>query len=372
MIKFIKPIDGDCLNIYDGIYFENSLTFSVTVECDTGSVCINGIKCVAESGNRYTAKITISESVNFITAENTESGEVAGIKIYYYGNCINLYRISVDDSILFLKDINDHKDIYNTVFENPLLALFKKAQELYDAKVHINLFYEYNDTAMQCFQKHKQYFNLSMMTDKFKDEFIQNSGWLHFSFHSRSEFPDRPYENTSYERIETDIKLVKAEIQRFAGDEISPPVTTLHWGSSNETGVRALRANGYKLLNGEFDETPDGKSFVSYHYSAEFTRHVRFRDFWKDNGLDVIFSKYDAVLNKYKHISDIIPVIEKIKLNPHIGGFMELLTHEQYFYDDYQSYIPEYSDILLAVCRYVFENGYKGMFFTDLWNLSDR
>lgn len=370
MINFIKPIDGDCLNIYDVAQGDNPL-LRVIIESEKGDgVFINGIKCTKDNNSMYTAQMALNDGVNFITAENTDTGEVAGIKVYYYGNRTGFYRLSIDDSILFLLDINENKDVYQSVFENPFLALLKKAHDLYGAQVHINLFYEYNNLAMRCFQKHRDYFNLSMMTDKFKNEFMHHSDWLHFSFHARSEFPDKPYENTLYNRIDSDIKLVRSEIERFAGCSISPPVTTLHWGASNETGVRALRANGYKLLNGEFDESPDGKSFVSYHYPAEFTRHIRQRDFWKDNNLDIIFSKYDIVLNKFKQTDKMLTELKKIKSNPHTGGFMELLTHEQYYYDDYQSYIPEYSNIVLAACKFLTESGYRGMFFTDLWNLS--
>lgn len=370
MIKFITPIDGDCLNLYDGIISKDGLTITVTAESDSGEIYINGVKCDVLPDMKYTAQITFDGRTCFITAENMTNGEVAGIKVFYFVNRTGYFRISVDDNILFLKDINDNRDKYTSVFENPFLALYKKAHDLYGAKVHINLFYEYDKDAMSSFKNHKEYFNLSMMTGKFKDEFIENSGWLHFSFHSRAEFPDRPYVNTTYARIDSDIRLVKGEIERFAGAQISPPVTTLHWGVSNETGVRALRANGYKLLNGEFDETPDGKPFVSYHYPAAFTRHVRGREFWKDNSLDVIFSKYDTVLNKYRHASDIIPVLENIKANVHTGGFMELLIHEQYFYEDYKSYIPEYGDIVLTACKWAAENGYRGMFFSDIWELN--
>lgn len=369
MIKFIKPIDGDCLNINDVDQEVNPL-ITVITESDKGDVYINGVKCVFGINNRYSAQIALDSGINFITVENTETGEVDGIKVYYYGNRTDYYRLSIDDSIMFLMDINENKNIYRSIFENPFLAFLKKAHELYNARIHINLFYEYNDISMLCFKKHKTPFNLSMMTDKFKKEFIHHSDWLHFSFHAKSEFPDRPYENTSYKRIENDIKLVKTEIERFAGANISPPVTTLHWGASNETGVRALRANGYKLLNGEFGESPDGKSFVSYHYPSEFARHVCKRDFWKDYELDVIFSKYDIVLNKFNTTDEMISELKKIKSDPHTGGFIELLTHEQYFYDDYKSYIPEYSNILLNACEFLTESGYQGMFFTDFWNFS--
>ncbi|MBQ8310565.1 MAG: hypothetical protein IJX80_06105 [Clostridia bacterium] len=40
----------------------------------------------------------------------------------------------------------------------------------------------------------RPYFNLSMRTDKFKEEFHANADWLKLSFHAKSEFPPKPYQ----------------------------------------------------------------------------------------------------------------------------------------------------------------------------------
>lgn len=328
-------IDGDVLNKYDG-----------EVTADGLLADINGQELSLKAG------------------EN----KLDGMTVYYHPDCTGYFRISVDDNILFLQDITDNADIYTSIFDNPYLAAFKKTHDLYGACVHINLFWEFDDDAASRFTKHKRYFNLSMTTDKFRDEFDANSDWLHLSFHAKSEFPDKPYEFTDYERIDGDIKRVKTEIERFAGKRISPPVTTLHWGASNETGVRALYANGYKLLNAEF-ALMDGKPFVSYYHDVDTVTHCMGRDFWIDHKTGVIFSKYDIVLNHYKAPFDMLKRLEAVSSDPHTGGFLEMLIHEQYFYDDYQSYIPEYGNIILAAAKFAHDTGHTGKFFTDVWKL---
>ena len=39
------------------------------------------------------------------------------------------FRISSDDNILFLQDINKNKDTYSSIFENPYLAMYKMAHD---------------------------------------------------------------------------------------------------------------------------------------------------------------------------------------------------------------------------------------------------
>jgi hypothetical protein len=89
------------------------------------------------------------------------------------------------------------------------------------------------------------------------------------------------------------------------------------------------------------------------------------RDFWVDTCEDVVCSRCDLVLNLYK-LPEIVPLLEKINSNPHRSGFLELLIHEQYFYDDYTAYIPEYADIVLAAARWAYENGYKPSFLSEV------
>ena len=61
-------------------------------------------------------------------------------------------------------------------------------------------------------------FNLSEMTDAYKEEFKANSDWLKFGFHARQEFPDYPFVNISYDDMKKDFENIKREVVRFAGE----------------------------------------------------------------------------------------------------------------------------------------------------------
>ena len=53
-------------------------------------------------------------------------------------NFVKRFRISSDDNILFLKDLSEGD--YKSIFDHPYLAVYKKAHDLFGAKVHLNLF----------------------------------------------------------------------------------------------------------------------------------------------------------------------------------------------------------------------------------------
>ena len=360
-MRFVSPIDGDCMNIHDGEMKNGYLTIPVKVSAPAGAdIAINEKKAEFD-GTYYVSEVPLKTYRTTIIADNRTDGTQTTIAVYKLEDCIGKFRISVDDNILFLADLTRNQDRYTSLFDNPFLKAYKKAHDLYGTKVHFNLYYEYLDAEEDraTFSAERPYFNLTMMTDKYKQEWKENADWLKLSFHARSNYPDKPYENTDYARIDEDITLVHREILRFAGPDSLSPVTTLHWGASNETGVRVLRSHGYKGLNGYFELNANGEKSVAYCYPIPLVKHIDTRDFWVDNVENVVCSKTDMVLNCYK-LEQIEPKLEKICADPHKAGFVELLIHEQYFYEDYNAYIPEYEEILLTASRFLTERGYQG------------
>ena len=53
-----------------------------------------------------TANIPLKDYKNVIEAMDTVSGEKISIVVYRLKNVVNKYRLSLDDNIWFLKDIN--------------------------------------------------------------------------------------------------------------------------------------------------------------------------------------------------------------------------------------------------------------------------
>lgn len=364
-IKFIFPTDGDFVNSLDGKILGNGLEIDVKVQADKNQeLYLNSTK-MTETDSCYTAKVVLNGYRNALVYKNSKTGEKEIITVFSIFDDVKRYRISSDDNIIFLQDITKNKDKYTSIFENPYLAVYKKAHDLYGAKVHINLFYEFDDKARSLFSTPREYFNLSMMTDKFKDEFRANSDWLKLSFHAQSEFPDKPYKFATREKITEDCVRIVREIIRFAGVEVLTNTTTVHWGEANRDCVKGLRALGIKYLAGYFDPADDGEPIVSYYLSTDEVAHLHGRDFWYDKSEDIIFGKIDWVTN----IGALNFVMDKIKQateNPGNAGFVSFMIHEQYFHSDYTNYLPDFEDRVLLPAKYLFEKGYTGAHFSDV------
>lgn len=365
-IEFISPINGDCVNDRDGIVKDGILYLDVNVKYNPKSkVCINGISAFEKEEGIYTACIGISGYRNIITAQDEIAKVSESIIILFMPDAVGKYRISVDDNILFLRDITKNKDVYKSIFDNSYLQVYKKAHDLYGAKVHLNLFYEANEEMSKRFNGDFEYFNLSMMTDKFKNEFIENSNWLKLAFHSYAEYPRNPYKDTPPEVITNDCIKVLKEITRFAGKECISNSTTIHYGEATKLSIRALRNLGFRSFTGFFELNKDNKPMVSYYLDPELVKHVGGRDFWYDTEEDVIFGRIDEVLN-VKTDEEYEKLFNDVINDKYRNGFVSLLIHEQYFYKNYMAYIPNFEERVLKCCKYLYENGYKGAHITEV------
>ena len=360
-VHFVFPIDGDCINSGDGVYDGNDLLVKVKVAAPAGAeVEINDVKATF-NGETYEAEIRFDSYRTALTAVDTVSGESDTIAVYKLKNPEKKFRLSVDDNILFLKDIAKNQDKYNSLFDNPYLKMYKRAHDATGVCVHLNLFFETGaDPAAP------DYFNLTMMPDKYKAEWAANSDWLHLSFHSRANEPLWPYKNTTHSRLFNDCKLVHNEIIRFAGEQSLAKETTLHFGSTNETGVRALRTVGYQTLAAYFEFDNEGNTLVSYFYPKDLVSYLGERDFWKDTQEDVMYCRIDRVLNLGKTVDANLDVVKAVAKNPTRAPFIELMIHEQYFYEDYCYYIPVFGDIIYENCKWLKEQGYTSTFLQDV------
>ena len=363
---FLFPIDGDCLNERDGKMENRTLTCSVKLAAPAGStVTVNGTSAV-ESKGIYCAEVMLREGENTLVAENSTDGTKAAISVLFSTRWTGKFRISSDDNILFLANITAHKDEYRSIFDDPYLAVYKKAHDLYGAKVHLNLFYAFDREAAACFAGDRPDFDLSMVTDKFKDEWRANADWLQLAFHSRTEFPGAPYRHGDAATVTADYEAVRREVIRFAGEEaFSDDVTTIHFGAANEEVLQALRALGIKGLAGYFEIDRHGNPLVAYHTASPLTEYVGERDFWKDTDLDITFGRIDLVLN-LRSFDERMAELHKILEQPHRSGFVSLMIHEQYFYADYHNYLPDFEARVLEPSKLLWERGYKGALLKEI------
>ena len=373
-LQFLFPIHGDVMvGAADGVWVDDSLQITATVQADKAQhITVNGVPASKNADGTFSAAVLLDGRFNRLTAVNEDTNEQQTISVYVFKKAYHKYRFTVDDFILGFQDLNAHRNEYTTIFQNPYLQCFKKAHDLYGSKVHINAFYETYDGA----------FNLSMMTDRYRDEFTANADWLTFSFHARSEMPDLPYADKSYEEVKQDCLLVVRELRRIVGDKAVRNTTTLHWGAATLDGTRALRSLGYRALcaymiccKGEdyyTDWYKNGDPIVSYYLTREQVEHAEHRCFFVDPEEDIIFAKLHMVLNAGDLTADrVAPFLDKLSSDPSASAFIQMVIHEQFFYPDYSAYEPDYGDRILTMAKWMHDHGYASASLSDIIEETD-
>jgi hypothetical protein len=350
-ITFISPIEGDMLHALDGIMTDDYLEIKVQISAPgTTKLIVNGTEATLVDGI-FEAKIHLTDYENSIEAKDQNTGETSSIEVFWLKNFAGKYRLSIDDNIWFLRDIQQNKDIYQSLFDNPYLGFLKSVNARFGTKIHLNLFYQTDG------------FNLSDFTDQYKDEWKGNADWLRLSFHALGEFPDMPYIAAGYDQVKKDCDLIMGEIKRFAGEEVMGSVTTIHWGEATVEGSRAMRDAGYEGQLGYFN-VDDNLPAVSYYLTVPQRRNIKKRFVWRDTAENITFVRASIVIDT-KKLADIAPHLDQHERNGYKPPFLDLLVHEQYFYPFYEAYQPDYRDRILAAVQWADDNGYTPSFLTE-------
>lgn len=248
------------------------------------------------------------------------------------------YRFSVDDNIWFLQDLSNND--YDSIFDNSYLKLYKRLHDTYDAKFQLNIYFETDG------------FDLTLMTDRYKDEWIRNSDWLRLSFHAKADRPDCPYMNASYDEAYNDCKKVHDEIIRFAGKETLDLYTTIHYCQASPDAIRGFRDAGLKGLVGLFEP---GRSCYGLAFDS-FNEPYKY-----DEKSNLYYFANDMIINLFP-IKEIVPRLEKVKEKK----FVEVMIHEQYFYNHFFMYQPDFKEKVEAAVKYLTDSNRKSVFLDDI------
>lgn len=252
------------------------------------------------------------------------------------------FCFTVDDNVRFLKEITERG--CESIFEHPYLALYKRLHDAFGLKVQLNLFYLTDG------------FELSDMPSIYFDEWRENSDWLKLSFHSRLE-NRRPYEFSSYDEVFSHCRAVNDEICRFASPSALARTTTIHYCLATNEGLEALKANGVEGLLGLFG---DEKNLIaSYGIDGEDRKRLLDGKIIRKRG--ICFSAIDIVLNLYD-AEQIIGILKRLSGRRRIN----VMIHEQYFYEDYYRYQSDFAEKLEGSFEYLTCNKYESSFFEDL------
>lgn len=315
------------------------------------TVLVNG-QTSARSENRFTCPIELYERKNEIVVQ-VQTGqriEKKVVRVAWIKESFPRYRFQVDDNSFFLRDIC--KNQYKSLFDCFYLAMYRDLHLKYGSKFTLNVF---NSTPERDFQ-------LSDFPETYKSEWEDNSDWLRLAFHAENEFPDRPYETAKPEKLAADFDEVAGQIRRFAGKAYRQP-GIIHWGTIRPEAYKTLYDRGVRTLSGYF--TKSGNSWVvSFQLPDSVCQYLTSHEAWMNFDENIMFSRLEMVVNSTP-IDKIIPILDASRSNPNFSEVVDFLTHEQYFWPSYQSYLPDHAKRMDRAIRWVTENGYKPVFLDD-------
>ncbi|MBQ8431365.1 MAG: hypothetical protein IJX28_00625 [Clostridia bacterium] len=251
------------------------------------------------------------------------------------------FCFTVDDNIRCFKELTH--GTYGSIFEHPYFNMYKRLHQKYGVKVQLNLFYEVEG------------FDLSHMTDRYKDEWQDNSDWLKLSFHARIENV-KPYEHAGYDEVSGDCQNVHREIVRFASPLALGRTTTLHYCLATHQGLGALKDNGVEGLLGLYGTEDSPRA--SYQNTAQECGLIRRGEIVSQNG--VSYAGIDIILNLHA-TEEILSRLNELKSR----DFIKVMIHEQYFYPDYPRYQPNFEKKLSATFDFLTQNGFMSTFFEE-------
>ena len=154
-----------------------------------------------------------------------------------------------------------------------------------------------------------------------------------------------------------DCSAVNREIVRFAGENSLAKTTTVHYCLATYDGLRAIFDNGYRGLLGLYGTDDSPRS--SYQSTVEECVIIRRGESVTSCG--IAYAGIDVILNLYEK-AEIIERLEKI-----VGrDVIKIMIHEQYFYPDYERYIPCFEELLSSSFELLTKHGYASDFYERL------
>lgn len=363
-ITILRPRDGDIVNRHDGTIHPDGLMLTVEGEAPEGVpvqvTCTGegepaGAPVTAERiAGRFRAQVPVRAHHCTVTA--AANGSQAQARILWDRRSFPRYRFSLDDNILFLRDIAESG--YRSIFDQWYLGFWRQMHDTYGTKVHVNIYYQTDDSVHAGAP-----FQLPQMPDRYRKEWQANSDWLRLTFHAWQNKPDRPYKDAGYDQLAHDFDAVTEQIKRFAGEGVLSTFTTVHWAEATREGVRALRDRGIRGLIALLNQRQT-VPYTRYYMDEETATHAAKRDYWWDPDMDMVFVSCDCVVNSYK-LEDIEPHLEKTCTSAQTAEVIELLIHEQYFRRELPNYQPDVKDKVVRAIEWVDRRGYTPVLFSE-------
>lgn len=217
-------------------------------------------------------------------------------------------QFSIDDVIKSLLWLERSKA--NSIFESYTFDFCKWLYDNFDIPVTCNCLYSDGIS------------NLSTVSEKFRNEFEENSDWLKFSFHGW-DF-DKSYERVGYQEAFNDISVVNSEIVRICGKAALTNRIRTHFFSGSEEAVSAWKDAGIvEILTADDDRVGEG---INYNLSNREVNNLAINHFIFKSG--ICFRKSDIRIENLNFKN------EKY-VNCKNNNEVVIFTHEKYLNEDW-------------------------------------
>ncbi len=258
-----------------------------------------------------------------------------------------VYCFTLDDNIRFFEQAA--RAGLPSVFAHPYPALLLRLHQAYGTKFQLNMYESYAPGL----------FSLAEAPDRWRGELEANADWLRFSFHARHNDPPFPYENAAPETLLADYRAVMGQLRRIAGRAATDATTTLHYVCAGKAACTALRGEGVRGLIGMFYPLP-GREALRYYLTPAQAQLLQRQPLWRDTKTGLTFACNDLVLNAVS-LPEIVPRLEARRKN-----FYHVMIHEQYFYQDYEAYQPDFAQKVEAALDWFRGQGLRSCFLEEL------
>ena len=367
MLEITSHRNGEILNSKHGKETPDALLIVVQgIATPQSTVTVNGI--AAERCDRsFRAEIPLTQKINRVTATAKDKfGErTQTITLVWDKASFKRYAMRIDDNCFFMTDLARQRP--SRLFDHFYLKGIKALHEKYGSKFILKCFFR-ND-------HDPHHFTLDQVPSDYRSQFEDNADWLHLAFHALSEFPDRPYQHCTKERLAHDYDMTMEQLVRIAGEKSCSAPTNVHWAMLPPELFHVLRKRGTKILtasgfmsnrifvDGEAVELGTGSCDIGFFYEQDVARYMLAKRCFYDADHDLFLSKTFFCFN----IDKPAEIEAKIRHEDKVSGcdMLECIGHEQYAYPHYMNYLPDYFERLETSCRIPAELGYKPVFFQD-------
>lgn len=286
--------------------------------------------------NLFLIGILINSNNKIAILEKTVDYTIKPLNLKVKSNIENNEKkivFSIDDTIGIFKDLTDNSKKYDSIFDNRILNYFKSLHDEYDFVVTFYVFYDFN------------HFLLSNTTDKFRNEFIENSNWLKFGFHAYDSKSN--YEFSSYDESKSEYDKVLKELVRICGEESIDTFVRLHAFSGNIDSINAMKSSEYGITG--LYTADDSRQ--NYYLEQQYNNLLLENDYIKKD--ELLWVHTDYRLEKIESFNDIITNLSDDDL-------LTVFTHE---------WLLEDSMILLKIkmfCDFAVINNYSFSFLDSV------